>query len=311
MKGTSAGRIALMRTIQKIRTDMATHFKLKRARTHLRIIGNSLGIKSNFLYFSHHVYSQIFSRNIKLLDKDAYRVDKLKKEGVITIPGIDVDSASKWVLDYFEKNPCPSGQGTVRRKEAGILAPHVYEMLLQIEPFLDMYFKSHFQCFLINIDHMEAGFSPKAESSSSYHLDDNPRQLMKVFFYLNDTYEQNAAFRAFNYETTKALIRKGFISLTPELRVSSQKFITPSLEKENLRLMEGPKGTALIFDNNIIHKGTPPKVGYRNVIIVEVLPSPKRFTLESIFEGLTKDLSRDFPDSPFSKEDGRTFLSIF
>jgi hypothetical protein len=163
---------------------------------------------------------------------------------------------------------------------------------------LRAYYGSAAQPYWINVMRYVVGES-KAESSFGYHIDDNPRQILKIFIYLNDTFESNGAFRAFDYSVTQEICDRGFISCSPELRRESQVFITPQLERERLQVLEGKCGTVLIFDNNLIHKGTLPRTGYRDVICVEIYPSARPWTQDDIAKGLLAPIVLDYPRNPF------------
>jgi hypothetical protein len=269
----------------------------------LRWFGNSLSLKINFQYFLHHSLCKLRSRGLKYDKRHRELARELETVGMVNAGVTDVSQIARWTSEYFAKNPAQAGFGTVKRSEAGELAEDIFRAIQNsVSPVLNAHYGSHFQCYWISIFRYETGGHWTAASSFGYHLDDNPAQLLKIFFYLNDTYESNSAFRAFDYHTSKELFRKGFISCSAELRVNSQRFVTEQLEKERIRIMEGVQGTALIFDNNLVHKGTPPREGYRDVVAIEVYPSDRPIDVESIRKGLTVPFQKDYPLNPFKND---------
>lgn len=267
---------------------------------YLLMWGNSLGIKTNFLYYLQHQLSSLMSGPLNIDDDSAQKGEKLKEDGMVVVGKTDVSQMAKIVSAYCSKKKTDkNGVVIMDRKSAGKLAPYLYKALgTQVEKVLNSYFGSHFQFYWISaIRYKKAKVS--AMTSFGYHIDDNPKELMKIFFYLNDTYEWNAAFRSFDYHTSQDLIQRGFKSSTGELRAASQKYITSKLEKKKLRIVEGKKGTVFVFDNNLVHKGSTPKRGYRDVVVVEVYPSSKRFDLESVKKALVNPYKTDYPPNPF------------
>lgn len=261
--------------------------------------GNTL-LTTNIPYALQHFGSQLLSNTKTFSPKVTQLAQNLKKRGFSKIDIINVDTMASLAEKYFATHAVgKDGVAMLDKALAEEFALPLYKALsTQVEQVLYSYYGSYFQLYWTNIIRYEKA-KVSMGSSFGYHLDDNPNQLLKIFFYLNDTYEWNAAFRTFDYQTTKELIKKGFISSTAELRIASQKLITPQLEKKKLHILEGKKGTVLVFDNNLIHKGTTPTRKYRNVVVVEVYPSHRRFTLDDVYKSLTRQYRGDYPVNPF------------
>lgn len=296
--GSSATNSTKTSGLIKFKSDL----KLKLAHISLRLFGNTLGFKINSAYFIQHQWSRIKSRGAtNSISEQAHNyAAEVKTRGFTKIGPLPVDELSDKVKRYFDSASLSKGTANMERHLARDLAPQLYQLLSgKIEEVLRAYYGSYVQPYWINP--MRYGASPERtpDSSFGYHLDDNPRELLKIFIYLNDTYKSNGAFRTFDYEVSKSLFKKGFISSTPELRVSSQKLIEKQLESEKLHVLEGPKGTILIFDNNVVHKGTIPEQGYRDVICVEVYPSARRWQEEDLRKGLAAPIQHDYPHNPF------------
>lgn len=276
-------------------------FLLQRKKMQLRLFGNSLAFHVNFMYFLQHCISRLFSKNLQVSDSThKKRASELKRDGFTKAAQVNVDKISEIVNDYFQKNPVTEGMGIMDRKASAVLAPYICEALSgPVESVINSYYGSHFQFYWITVTRYQGAISEKLDGSFYYHTDDNPKSLMKVFFYLQDTTESNSAFRTFNYETSQELFNQGFISCETALRMESQKFITPELEREKLQVLEGKKGTVLFFDNNLVHRAAEPKVHYRDTINIEIYPHYKRFNEEAVRKALTVPYVYDWPKNPF------------
>lgn len=266
----------------------------------LKTFGNSLGIFKNFVYWLQHQYSKLFSTHDIYEEKVKSFAKKLKKNGYVILESQNVDFLAQKVSTYFSQNPCVNGTGFVDKKTAQQFSSDIFHIIKgQASDVLKEYYGSNFQNYWATIMRYEVGPKQDPSSAFGFHLDDNPKQLLKIFIYLNDTHERNGAFRAFDYSETQNLIRKGFISCSPELRVRSQKLIDQKTIEEKLKVLEGKKGTVLIFDNNLIHKGTLPIEGYRDTICVEIYPSHKEISTTTLEKGLGANFQVDFPANPF------------
>ncbi len=133
---------------------------------------------------------------------------------------IKVLELSEKVFKYFESHPCKNGIGYVDKDVAVEFASSVLDAIGgEVKSTIDAYYQCPFQTYWINFMRYEAGMNWSSDSSFGFHIDDNPTQLLKIFIYLNDTFESNAAFRTFDYSATNKLVKDGFISCSPELRV--------------------------------------------------------------------------------------------
>jgi hypothetical protein len=126
---------------------------------------------------------------------------------------------------------------------------------------------------------------------------------MKVFVYLNDVNESNGAFRAFPKQSTTYLFLKGFRSNGVQTRVDAQPLVNEYFKKypKRLKILEGPTGTVLGFDNNLVHKGTLPQKGYRHVVQILLYPSDTPLSVPSVKKALLSERTRDYPSNPYEE----------
>ena len=71
-----------------------------------------------------------------------------------------------------------------------------------------------------------------------------------------------------------------------------------NLEKK-VKIFKGKKGSILIFQNNIIHKGNLPIKKNRDLIVIETIPSTKTIDENKIKKALERNVCRDYPQNPF------------
>ena len=187
----------------------------------------------------------------------------------------------------------------IPREQAGQFAPGIYGVLESVAPVVEAFYGSYFQPYWISLQQNFPG-TASAASSFGWHIDDNPRQLMKIFIYFNDVAESNGAFRAFTYPVSHELLAAGFMSWTEKLRSEHQQMIDDYLGQhpDDLKVLEGQAGTVLMFDNNLVHKGTPPREGFRQLAQIEIYPSTTKLTESQVRLAMTEPIVHDYPRDP-------------
>ena len=126
-----------------------------------------------------------------------------------------------------------------------------------------------------------------------WHFDNNPKEQIKVMIYLNDV-NNNGPFKylskdneAIKIETSKKdhtswihgnqahfeiLGKKWKGTRVPRHIISNLQSKNEIIEKD----VKGPAGTAILFDNNILHKGTIPFEGFRYAMTLQFQPTNKK-----------------------------------
>ncbi len=199
----------------------------------------------------------------------------------------------------FAQQPEKKYRELPRAKDT-MIANYVFKSLKKVESSIESIFKSHFQTYWIRVYKTIPGKNFPS-TSFAWHQDADPRSLMKVFIYLNDVNVNNGAFHLFNRRVSHFLFCKGFISNTPYFRINSQKMISGKLLKLSQRI-EGRAGKTFMFDNNLIHRGTFPKSGYRTVISIEIYPSREKLNYDNVLCSLEEKISDDFPSNPYKNK---------
>lgn len=267
-----------------------------------RLFRNNWGLKINLKYFFYHQFCKLTSVKPKISQANREAAQLAHKKGVAIVDKVDVTELSEKAVQYFDKKTIENGLAILSKQEALSLAEPIYQTIRAIQKAIIAYYGSHFRVNWLAIQKIVPGEQPRG-SSFSYHTDDSPYSLAKVFVYLVDTYQENGAFRAFDYQWTDKFIKKGILKTTQPgaTRDSLQYLVTP--EDENaLQVIEGEKGTAFIFDNNLLHKGTLPERGFRIHLTMEIMPANKDFTFEDIALACSKEITEYYMANPFSQK---------
>ena len=129
-------------------------------------------------------------------------------------------------------------------------------------------------------------YDEESVGSLSWHIDNHPKEVIKIMVYLDDVEEQNGAFQV--------LSKNGLGYKAPTTRIDHivwvparppkwdpSRFSDEQIENLNTagyqpKKLTGPAGTAIIFDNNIIHRATFCAEKTRDVLTFMVKPAIKR-----------------------------------
>jgi hypothetical protein len=264
------------------------------------LYGHSLGKGVQESWDRYHADCQAaYSAPAKTDAKAAAAIKNLHELGQANLGKESPASLNKAVSAAFDKIGSTEVVSYLPRDEAGVFAPAIFEVLQKVSPVVEGFYGSYFQPYWISLQQNFPG-SVSAASSFGWHIDDNPRQLMKIFIYFNDVHESNGAFRAFTYPISKSLLEAGFKSWTEKLRIESQPMINDyfAAHPDELKVLEGESGTVLMFDNNLVHKGTPPREGFRQLAQIEIYPSMTKLVEQQVDLALTKPLNFDYPQEP-------------
>jgi hypothetical protein len=266
------------------------------------VFSNSLGIKTNSIWRNFHKSCQRQSRISRQISPSKL-VYELKKDRLTVLSRQNVTDLARQVDNYFAESNDVYSQMPVT--EAVKHSESIFKILKNAEQEVIDYYGSYFQPYWMQIQRTTPG-KTTADSSFGWHMDDNPREMIKLFVYLNDVGESNGAFRAFSLRHSRRILLKGFQSNSSATRLKSQTIADKHLKKypQSLKVLEGPEGTVLAFDNNLVHKGTAPRVGYRHVIQIPVYPSKIPLNLEMIERALLSPQKRDYALNPENNDFG-------
>lgn len=264
----------------------------------------SLGIRNshhplrNLLYVAWQRYAR-FKSDAKFAPRDAELAARLRACGLAVLGKSDVDALAQLVDEKFTGVALENGFAQLPRRYNSLLVPHLYRVLQEHRGAIEAYYRSYFRVNWFEVQRIAPG-QQSAGTSFGYHTDDTPNPVIKLFIYLTDTAESNGAFRAFEYPHTDELLKRGMLqSVSPgEARLRAQQLVPAEFESK-LTVVEGPKGTVFVFDNNLIHKGTLPRQGMRTHVSLELMPAAAPFTEASLYYKCDEPISEYFPVNPF------------
>lgn len=168
-----------------------------------------------------------------------------------------------------------------------------------LNDFLYLYYGSYYKIFWTSILRMHPVDGHKDDESLLWHYDDNPQGILKIFIYCSNQKEDSGAFKALDMKTSNSIKKTGFFTYTTEDRIRNQKKIKLYENNKEYLIAEGDVGSILVFQNNIIHKGNLPKIGNRDLIVLEIMPSITKMTKDDILYSLNKNVTVDYPKNPF------------
>jgi hypothetical protein len=136
-----------------------------------------------------------------------------------------------------------------------------------------------------------------------WHIDNYPPYVKKIMLYLTDCDPKLGATSFISPGETAKLREGGYFGIFPEERsenldrFAARAGITPRAQTREIKA-----GSALLFDNNTLHRANIPEVGYRDVITFTVMPSAEPWEQVLQREGVDKMEARKamYPADPAS-----------
>ena len=143
--------------------------------------------------------------------------------------------------------------------------------------------------------------APDVSGSWMWHIDNVPKQVLKVMLHLTDAGVDQGATRFLSVTDTRAYGLNGYLGLETNKRTDD---LAPLAGKNGLPYApwynEAKAGDALIFNTNLLHKAIPPVADYRDVATFLILPNPAPWREQIERDGLEnfQDIARDWPRNP-------------
>lgn len=145
------------------------------------------------------------------------------------------------------------------------------------DPILEQLEREVYRCHLL-VDKVYVYRSPICgnvpKASWLWHFDNHPREMLKVMVYLTDVHDGTAPFEYLREAATgrpqlgsplAPLAGDSRVPLAQVERHLANGFVNASVT--------GEAGTVLLFDDNVVHRGTMATSGHRDVIVFQVRPS--------------------------------------
>jgi len=168
------------------------------------------------------------------------------------------------------------------------------ELSFIIENYFRKYLETQvFGCY-IHCDNIKIYKTPKQstppKSSWVWHFDNNPREQIKVMIYFNDVKKDSGSFRYLEKDNGGVKITSSQQDYKYWYNGKRHKFealgihwtgqrnlenvVSNLIKAKNCKIVDvvGKAGTAILFDNNILHKGTIPSQGFRYAATLQLKP---------------------------------------
>lgn len=114
----------------------------------------------------------------------------------------------------------------------------------------------------------------RPRASWVWHFDNHPREVIKVMIYLSDVAQDTAPFVYLRERASGRPMMGGPIApLSGNSRLPSEVVARHLANGCEEHAVTGPRGTMLVFDNNVVHRGTLAETGHRDVVVFQVRPA--------------------------------------
>ena len=219
-----------------------------------------------------------------------HRPDDASTQTFFTFPdnyGSLIDSLSEKISAKMEdpnchwKDPSQNGYGMAIQVRDIWDLPEIEEIAQSLIPQVE---KSIFNSYVfVSAVHTYRNITTDEPLRSSWlwHYDNNPHEAVKILIYLTDVTENTGPFEYLRHQATGDGIK------VPTSRTGHNHWLPPYIAESRMRpedmvalenqgfeqtKVTGPKGTAIFFDNNIVHKANVPIEAHRDIIILNIRP---------------------------------------
>lgn len=257
------------------------------------LFGNWNRLDLNVVHAVHHAVCRVIGMARRVdVTADAQRrhVDALARDGFCVVenalpPAVLHRLSSDAARLFADPSHCykPGGLESfvTHVRESMRLVPHMTDVLTpEIVGILHGAFGSLFKVYFGTI--YRTHVTERAPTKSwLWHSDNHPGPRLKIMAYLTDATAETGALRIIPRPATRELFSRGFRD-----RTDVAAFEDVLQDDSKHIVLEGRAGTVIVFDNNMIHKATAPVTGYRDVVMLQVLPSviPWKQHLETSFD---------------------------
>ena len=109
-----------------------------------------------------------------------------------------------------------------------------------------------------------------------WHYDNHPTEVIKVMVYLTDVGERNAPFEYVRRTDTAEPFMFKPLPLLGNSRVAKTRVDKHLADGYEAFKATGPRGTLLVFDDNVLHRATFAREGHRDVLVFQIRPATFR-----------------------------------
>ncbi len=133
-----------------------------------------------------------------------------------------------------------------------------------------------------------------------WHYDNHPFEILKIMIYLTDVDDESAPFEYLRYPgSMRAVAGARLTPLYGDSRVTKEELACYLADGLVPHRITGPRGTMIVFDNNMIHRSNLAVHTHRDVLILQVRPAAGRYRpyVDTRWTG-------SFQNAPFNRNPG-------
>ena len=149
------------------------------------------------------------------------------------------------------------------------------------EPLLNELERTVYHSHVI-VDKVYVYRSPMSRQSPAaswlWHFDNHPREMLKVMVYLTDVSADSAPFEYLADANGRPRLGSPLAPLHGDSRVRATEIDRYLAAGWKTEVVTGAAGTVLVFDDNVVHRGTLARAGHRDVVVFQVRPATFRAT---------------------------------
>jgi hypothetical protein len=273
--------------------------------------GNSLSLPINLRYSKYiEKCRQRFVRENQPTDADMAMVEKVRTNGFAQI--VDAITPERARAMSEKITDIASGQTSSKKKARTAhlryavgqpikeLGPGILDLFRgPADPVLLAYFDSWYR--LINVACYRTIPSSNPQGAWLWHTDNYPPAVKKIMLYLTDCEPKLGATSFISPAETARLRGGGYYGIMPDERSEDlTAFASRAAIKPTIQTPTVTAGSALLFDNNALHRANIPEIGYRDVVTFTVMPSAEPWETVLNREGLESlnNAKAMYPDRP-------------
>jgi hypothetical protein len=113
----------------------------------------------------------------------------------------------------------------------------------------------------------------RVEASWLWHYDEHPREMLKIMIYLTDVDEGTAPFEYLSEPASSQAVIGARTPIGTQSRIPDRTMAMYLAAGYVVRQVRGPRGTLILFHDNVIHRGTLAVRSQRDVVVLQIRPS--------------------------------------
>lgn len=248
-----------------------------RARAHFLLgFDNIAGLRGNLMYAAYHRLCRYAYGRGKPAAADTAAIAEFRRDARLVLPpsGAVLTELETLPAEVIERLDDPASKTKFEFLSRYFLGSEDFERIRgllsgQVDALVRQALGSHYAVTSAYV-YRTVPSNDTPRSTFLWHVDDHPDCHLKLFFYLNDTYRTNGALQAHDWASSRDLKRRGF---------RDRRDVPPAIEKDmndpqRYTVVEGKRGTAIIFSANTLHRAVIPETGRRDMLAFDIVPSP-------------------------------------